>query len=259
VPLGVVGAVGFVGAGGSLTAVRVAVLSDIHGNMPALEAVLADVDGAGVDAVLVAGDVIGGAFPAEVVDRLMSLPDVRIVRGNADRFVLEGTDEYGEDWQAERERMGAARLDVVASWPLTHELEIGGLGRTLVCHAIPTADEPIFTRITPDEDVAALLGDLDADLVVVGHTHMQFDRRLPSGLRIVNGGSVGLPYEGRRGAFGAILGPEVDMRHTEYDVEAAVASMRSSGAPRPEEQLNLLLEPPSSDETSRFFESQRGT
>ena len=257
-PLGAVGIDGLAGRGGSLTAVRIAVLSDIHGNLPALDAVLADVEKAHVDAVLVAGDVIGGAFPAEVFDRLTRLPDVRIVRGNADRFVLEGTDEYGEDWAAERERMGEERLAAVATWPLTHELEIDGLGRTLVCHAVPTADEPIFTRITPDEDVAALLGDVEADLVVVGHTHMQFDRLLPSGLRIVNAGSVGMPYEGRRGAFWTVLGPDVEMRHTEYDVDAAVASMRANGAPRPEEQLNLLLEPPSSEETARFFESQRG-
>ena len=237
---------------------RVAVVSDIHGNLPALEAVLAEVEKEGVDAVLCTGDVIGGPFPAEVFDRLTSLPDVRIVRGNADRIVLEGTDEHGEDWDAERRRMGEARLAAVAAWPLTHELEIDGLGRALACHAVPTADEPIFTKITPDEDVAALLGDLDADLLVVGHTHVQFDRSLPSGLRIVNAGSVGMPYEGRRGAFWAILGPSVELRHTEYDVEAAVASMRANGAPRPDEQLRLLLEPPDPDEASEFFESQRG-
>jgi putative phosphoesterase len=238
--------------------VRVAALSDIHGNLPALEAVLADVEREGVDAVVVAGDVIGGPYPAEVFDRLTSLPDVRFVRGNADRFVLEGTDEYGEDWETARRRMGEERLAAVASWPLTHELEIDGLGRTLVCHAIPTADEPIFTKLTPDEEVLELIGDVDADLIVVGHTHVQVDRRLPSGLRIVKAGSVGLPYEGRRGAFWTILGPTVEHRHTEYDVEAAVASMRADGAPRPEEQLRLLLEPPDPDETSRYFESQRG-
>ena len=237
---------------------RVAVLSDIHGNLPALDAVLAEVDVEGVDAVVVAGDVIGGAFPAEVFDRLASLPDVRIVRGNADRFVLDGTDEYGEDWEAERRRMGDERLAAVAAWPLTHELEIDGLGQALVFHAVPTADEPIFTKLTPDEDVAALLADVEADLAVVGHTHVQFDRRLPSGLRIVNPGSVGMPYEGRRGAFWAVLGPEVEHRHTHYDVDAAVASMRADGAPRPEEQLQQLLEPPDPDEVSRFFESQRG-
>jgi putative phosphoesterase len=238
--------------------VRVAALSDIHGNLPALEAVLAEVEQEGVDAVVVAGDVIGGAFGPAVFDRLTSLPDVRFVRGNADRFVLEGTDEYGEDWVAERERMGEERLAAVAGWPLTEELDIDGIGRALVCHAIPTADEPIFTRITPDEEVAELIGDVDAELVVVGHTHIQVDRRLPSGLRIVNAGSVGLPYEGRRGAFWTILGPGVEPRRTEYDVEAAVASMRADGASRPEEQLRMLLEPPDPDETTRYFESQRG-
>jgi putative phosphoesterase len=238
--------------------VRVAVVSDIHGNLPALDAVLAEVEEEGVDAVVVAGDVIGGAFGPAVFDRLRSLPDVRFVRGNADRFVLEGIDEFGEDWAAERGRMGDDRLAAVAEWPLTHEVDIDGLGRALVCHAVPTADEPIFTGITPDEEVAALIGDVDADLVVVGHTHIQVDRRLPSGLRIVNPGSVGMPYEGRRGAFWAILGPTVEHRRTAYDVEAAVASMRTNGAPRPEEQLRLLLEPPDPDETTRFFESQRG-
>jgi putative phosphoesterase len=235
---------------------RVAVVSDIHGNLPALAAVLAEIEAEDVDAVVCCGDVLGGSFPAEVFDRLASLPDVRVVRGNADRFVLDGTDEHGEDWAAERERMGEERLAAVADWPLTHELEIDGLGRALFFHAVPTADEPIFTRITPDEDVAALLGDVDADLAVVGHTHVQFDRTLPGGLRIVNAGSVGMPYEGRRGAFWALLGPEVELRHTEYDVDGAIEEMRGRGALRPE--ARLLLEPPDPDEATRFFESQRG-
>jgi putative phosphoesterase len=235
---------------------RVAVVSDIHGNLPALRAVLAEVEAEDVDAVVCCGDVLGGAFGAEVFDVLANLLDVRVVRGNADRFVLEGTDEHGQDWAAERERMGEERLAAVADWPLTHELELDGLGRTLVFHAVPTADEPIFTRITPDEEVAALLGDLDADLALVGHTHVQFDRTLPGGLRIVNPGSVGMPYEGRRGAFWALLGPNVDLRHTEYDVEAAVAAMRGRGALGPDERL--LLEPPDADAATSFFESRRG-
>jgi putative phosphoesterase len=235
---------------------RVAVVSDIHGNLPALEAVLTEIAAEDVDAVVCCGDVLGGSFPAEVFDRLASLPDLRVVRGNADRFVLEGTGEHGEDWAAERERMGEERLAAVAGWPLTHELELDGIGRVLFFHAVPTADEPIFTRITPDDDVAALLGDLEADLAVVGHTHVQFDRTLPGGLRIVNPGSVGMPYEGRRGAFWALLGPGVELRHTEYDVEAAVAEMQGRGALRPE--ARLLLEPPDPDETTRYFESLRG-
>jgi putative phosphoesterase len=238
--------------------VRVAALCDIHGNLHALEAVLAEAEEEGVDVIVCGGDVVGGPFPAQVLDRLASLPDVRFVRGNADRLGVEGTDEHGNDWSAERERLGEARVAAIASWPLTVELEIEGLGRTLFCHAIPTADEPIFTRITPDEDVAALIGDVEAELVVCGHTHVQFDRRLPNGLRIVNAGSVGMPYEGRPGAFWALLGPTVELRHTDYDAEVAVASIREAGSPVSEQQLGWLLEPPDPDEASTYFESQRG-
>ena len=127
---------------------------------------------------------------------LASLPNAYFVRGNGDREVLEGTDAYGIDWAAERARLGEERLAAVASWPLTLELDVDGLGRTLFCHAIPSADEPIFTRITPDEVVVELVGDVEAEVLVCGHTHVQFDRRLPTGLRVVNAGSVGMPYEG---------------------------------------------------------------
>ncbi len=151
---------------------------------------------------------------------------------------------------------GIERLAELASWPLTVELEIDGLGRTLFCHAIPTADEPIFTRVTPDDVVAELIGEVDADIVVCGHTHVQFDRTLPGGLRVVNAGSVGSPYEGRRGAFWALLGPTVELRRTEYDVEQAVARIRSA-APSSEELIGWLLDPPDPDETSAYFESQR--
>ena len=101
----------------------------------------------------------------------------------------------------------------------------------LFCHAVPSSDDPIFTRITPDDDVVELVGRTDANVLVVGHTHVQFDRMLPTGLRVVNAGSVGMPYEGRRGAFWALLGPDVELRRPEYDVEAAAALVRES-APR---------------------------
>ncbi len=240
-----------------MTGVRVAALNDIHGNLSALEAVLAEVEDVGVDAIVCGGDVIGGPFSTEVLDRLTSLPDVHFVRGNADRIVLEGSDQYGGDWNAERRRLGEDRLAAVAEWPLTVELDIEGLGRTHFCHAIPSADEPIFTRITPDEEVVELLGEVDAALLVCGHTHVQFDRRLATGLRVVNAGSVGLPYEGRRGAFWALLGPSVELRHTEYDVDAAAAAIRELGAPSNDQLVSWLLEPPDPDETTAFFESQR--
>ena len=236
---------------------RVAALNDIHGNLPALDAVLADVEAARVDAIVCGGDVVGGPFSHEVFDRLTSLANVLFVRGNGDREVLEGTDAYGVDWAAERERLGAERLAVVASWPLTVELDVDTLGRALFCHAIPSADDPIFTRITPDDDVVELVGAVEAELLVCGHTHVQFDRRLASGLRVVNAGSVGMPYEGLRGAFWALLGPSVELRRTEYDVEAAATAIRKVGKPTDEQLAGYLLEPPDPDEVTTYFESQR--
>jgi putative phosphoesterase len=218
--------------------VRVAALSDIHGNQAALEAVLEEVEKAKVDVVVCAGDIVGGPFSVEVFDRLTSLPHARFVRGNADRLVLVGTDEHGQDWAAARERLGEARLASIASWPLTIELEIDGVGRTLFCHAIPTADEPIFTRMTPDEEVVELLGDVEADLVVCGHTHVQFDRQLGP-WRVVNAGSVGLPYEGRAGAYWLLVGPDVEHRRTDYDVELAAATMRAGGNRETDELVRL--------------------
>jgi predicted phosphodiesterase len=237
--------------------VRVAALNDIEGNLAALEAVLAEAEEEDIDSVVCGGDVVTGPFPAEVLDRLTSRADVRFLRGNLERLVLEGADEYGRDWSAERLRLGDARLAAIASWPPVVELEIDGLGRALFCHAIPTADEPIFTRRTPNEAVAELIGDVAADIVVCGHTHMQFDRLLPTGLRVVNAGSVGAPFERPRGAYWALLGAAVELRRTDYDVDAAVASIRSAGAPVDEELLGLLLEPPDRDETTARFEDAR--
>lgn len=145
-------------------------------------------------------------------------------------------------------------------WPLTVELTIDGLGRTLFCHATPTSDELIYTRVTPDDELASIFAGVNVDVVVCGHTHVQFDRTLTTGLRIVNAGSVGMPYEGKRGeAFWALLGPDVDLRHTAYDVVAAGVAMRRTGAPDVDDQLiRYLLEPPDPDEATSFFESARG-
>jgi putative phosphoesterase len=235
--------------------VRVAALSDIHGNLPALEAVLAEVAGEGVDAIVVAGDSVGPPWPSEVIDVLAAV-GAGIVRGNADRIVLERDDRFLGGWSAER--IGAERLSTVAEWPLTLELDVEGLGEVLVCHATPTSDDPIYTRVTPDDELVAILGSVEADVVVCGHTHMQYDRRLSSGLRVVNPGSVGRAYEGRPGAFWALLGPDVEFRCTEYDVQAAVEAIRVLDAPVEERMLEDLLEPPDADYVTSYFEGLRG-
>lgn len=233
-----------------------AALSDIHANLPALEAVLADVERENVDAIVVAGDIVSGPWPAEVFDLLAEIGAV-VVRGNVDRLTLSGGEGAIGDWSAKH--LGP-RQTAVSGWPLTVDLVVEGLGRAFVCHSTPTSDEYIYTQMTPDDDLARLFATVDADVVVCGHTHIQYDRTLSNGLRIVNPGSVGMPYEGKRGAFWALIGPDVRLRRTEYDVEAAAAAMRATGAPEVEEQLiRYLLEPPDPTETTEYFESLRGS
>ena len=183
---------------------RVAALNDIHGNLPALDAVLGRSrrrSGHG----RCGGDVVGGPFPVEVLDRLRASRTFDSCAGTS-TAVLEALPST-TGLERRRARLGDDRLATDRAWPLTVELEIDGAGADALLPCDAPADEPIFTRVTPDEDVVRLLGDVDADLVVCGHTHVQFDRQLPRGLRVVNAGSVGMPYEGRRGAFWALLGP----------------------------------------------------
>jgi putative phosphoesterase len=237
--------------------VPVAAISDVHGNLPALEAVLADIDAEGVDTIVVAGDTAHGPWPAEVLD-LLSERGALAVRGNADREVIERSDRYGPlaPWSADR--LGERRLEVARGWPLTLELVIDGLGSVLVCHSTPTSDDPIYTRITPDAELAAIFESVEADAVVCGHTHMQYDRTLSSGLRVVNPGSVGLPYEGAHGAYWALLGPNVEFRRTDYDVDAAAAAIEVMKVPLDPRYLESLVDPPESESTTEYFESVRG-
>jgi putative phosphoesterase len=237
--------------------VRVAAISDIHGNLPALEAVLADVDREDVGEIVVVGDTVSGPWPVEVLD-LIEARRAKIVHGNVDREVVNRSDRYGPlaVWCADR--LGNARLETVSAWPTTFELDVDGLGHVFFCHSTPSSDEPIYTTLTPEEDVLELFSDVDADVLVCGHTHMQYDRALAGGPRLVNPGSVGSPYEGTPGAFWALLGPDVDFRRSEYDVGAATAAIERLGAPVPEQSLRDLVEPPTAAKTAAYFESLRG-
>jgi diadenosine tetraphosphatase ApaH/serine/threonine PP2A family protein phosphatase len=143
---------------------------------------------------------------------------------------------------------------------LTLELDVDGLGRVFFCHSTPGSDDPIYTRITPEADLLDLFDAVGAVRVVVcGHTHMQFDRRLSSGLRVVNAGSIGMPYEGVPGAFWAVLGPEVELRRTAYDAAGTAASIRALGAPVDARLVSQLVDPPTADETTAYYESLRAS
>jgi putative phosphoesterase len=219
---------------------RVAALADIHGNIHALDAVLADERCTSAGLVVVLGDVVAGPFPAQTFDRLAELGDrVRILRGNSDRLVLEEDDAVCR-WR--REQLGPQRAAAVRSWPETFVIEVEGLGDVCCCHATPTSDELILTRDASAEDIAAALAGTRERIVVAGHIHVQLDRAV-DGYRFVNVGSIGWPYEGPKGAYWALLGRDVDFMRTEYDVEAAVAAIRASGHPLMEERLAELLDP----------------
>jgi predicted phosphodiesterase len=200
----------------------VAALYDVHGNLPALDAVLADVpDDA---AVVVGGDVAFGPFPSETLERLRGLGDrVHWIRGNADRELTPGEEGLAPAAMIEwvRARLTPEQTAFLHGLPPTLELDVDGVGRVLFCHATPQNDVDIFTSITPVERVAPSFAGVTADLVVVGHTHMQFDREI-AGTRVVNAGSVGMAYEDTPGAYWALLphdGGHVELTMTPYALD----------------------------------------
>jgi putative phosphoesterase len=234
--------------------VRVAALYDIHGNLPALEAVLADVDAAGVDDIVCGGDIVAGPLPSECL-ALLRDRGARFIKGNADRLVV---DPSGDTDRFAHERLRPQELDEVAGWPANVTVEIERLGRVLFCHGTPRSDEEILSAGTPEDVAAEAVVGLSADVVVCGHTHQQYDRNV-GGVRLVNAGSVGLPYEGRAGAYWALLGPDVELRRTEYDVASAVEVLEATGFPRLRQfMVPSLLEPISREEAIAEHERNAG-
>lgn len=242
---------------------RAAVLYDIHGNLPALDAVLAEIREIGVDFIVIGGDVVPGPMPRETLDRLrrLELP-VRAIRGNGERVVLarHAGAEVSEVPPAMREvvEWNAGQLTpddaaLLESWPATREETFGGLGKVLFCHATPRSDVEIFTRRTAEDRLRPVFAGVDAALAVCGHTHMQFDRRVGA-LRVVNAGSVGMPFAAPAGAYWLMLGPDPQLRRTEYDVTDAAARIRQSSCPQVEAiSVRYVLQPPSEEETLARF------
>jgi putative phosphoesterase len=247
----------------------VAALYDVHGNLPALEAVLADAAFAHADAVVVGGDVAAGPLPAEVLDRLAALePPVRWVRGNADREVVAHFDRgdtdhtiYAPDAPAQRAdaftaaRITRAHRDLMAGFE-----DVVRLDGALYCHGSPRSDEEIVTALTPTTRLEPMLAGVREPLVVCGHTHHQFELRAGA-QRVVNAGSVGMPYEGEPGAFWLLVADgEPELRRTDYDVDAAAPALRASGFPDVDDLIReSLLEPVQADFVARHFEERATT
>jgi predicted phosphodiesterase len=235
---------------------RVAALYDVHGNRPALEAVLAELEREGdADAIVVGGDVLWGPKQLECIDLLLDAGAV-FLAGNCEHDVLHPSSDV-DRWC--NERLSDEVRALIASWPLQIDREIDGLGSVVFCHATPSDCETILTLITPDDDVAAAFADTDSAIVVCGHTHVQFDREVPRGPRLVNAGSVGLPYEGDAGAYWALVGPDIDLRRTTYDVERALAELRATAFPHFDEIFaRALVGQVTAGEATSELESRRG-
>jgi putative phosphoesterase len=236
---------------------RVAALYDIHGNLPALEAVVEEVYRASTDLIVVGGDVLPGPLAGESIEylRAMKIP-TQFILGNGEVAVLDemaGRQPAGVPepyrpiirWNAEQ--LDSLQQCFVRSWPRAVRIEIPGCGRVLFCHATPRNENEIFTRSTPENRLLPVFAGAEADVVVCGHTHMQFDRMV-GGIRVVNAGSVGMPF-GRPGADWLLLGQQIELRHTSYDPAIAAERIRATSYPQAEAfAAHNVLEPPSEAE-----------
>ena len=207
------------------------------------------------------GDLAWGPFPRATVERALDpgLP-ARYVRGNADRELAspapEALDPIGEVdlWCAAQ--LDEGQRQFLESQPPTVTVEVDGWGDVLFCHGSPRSDEESLTFLTPEERLRAAVAGTAASVVMCGHTHMQFDRAA-GGVRVVNAGSVGMPYEGQPGAYWCLLDAGgVSLRRTAYDFAAAAAAIEASGCPYAGDMANELLAPPGRRETAEQFEGR---
>jgi predicted phosphodiesterase len=240
--------------------VRILALYDIHGNIDALEAVLADPRAAQPDAVVIGGDAVPGPFARATLERLdLIAPAPRWVRGNGEREVAEaaraasaGLDPPGDDDLAEisARELGPDRALALHDLPLI--LELDGI---LFCHATPRRDDEMLTRLSPPDRLTDALAGINASLVVAGHTHQQDDRMIGA-TRFVNAGSVGMPYEGDSGAYWLwIEDGRPALRRTPYDAAVAGARILAAGWPDQESINASLIDPVDPLVVTNLFEN----
>lgn len=244
-----------------LTAGRVAVISDVHGNAIALEAVLREVAGERPDLVVFGGDLTWGSLPEETDALVEPLRSSAIfVRGNAERALFEAAERPDEKrtvrerWMLERH--SAALRSFLATFVRQAKVRVDALGPVLFCHGSPRSDEEVITPATPEQRMRTLMDGVPETVLVSAHTHIQFDRTV-AGIRSINPGSAGMPYEGRSGAaYWAMLGPDVELRRTAYDVEEAVRRYRATDDPSLEQMIEMLLTPPTREEVVEDAEAR---
>jgi putative phosphoesterase len=239
---------------------RIAAIGDVHGNLPALEAVMDEICAESVDGIVVCGDTIAGPLPTETLAVLQeSKIPIHFLRGNHDSDVvrfLSGQEPGGmvaKDDDAARwegSKLTREQKASLLTWPATVEIESEPWGKILFCHAMPHNDAFVFSRLTPEAKLLPVFERLNVSLMVCAHTHMQFDRTI-AGVRVVNTGSLGMCV-GRTGADWLLIDEDIRFRHTDFDLNQAAARIRQSDYPQAEEFVqNRLLQAASE---SRMFE-----
>lgn len=239
---------------------RIAVLADIHGNLPALEAVLGALDAESPDAIVVAGDITGGPLVAECLAALRARPEpLHWVKGNGERDTVAAFDGAAADVAA-MERWSAAALtpddrDALDSWPIA--LSLDGVR---FCHGSPRSEDEVLTRATPEPVLRDALSGVREGLVVGGHTHQQMVRALDRGPDYANAGAIGMPYEGDPAAFWMLVEHgEPQLRRTAYDLRTGLARLRATAFPGVDDYLDGSLDPPLDPAwVTSFFEHGAG-
>ena len=239
----------------------IAALYDVHGNLPALEAVLEEIRQLGVDQVVVGGDVLLGPMPRETLTCLLDLEiPVQFIYGNCEIAVLDEIagktpavpEQYRSAVSWNAQQISQEHRQLITNWPKTLSVEIAELGKVLFCHATPRNENEIFTRLTPEDRLLSVFEGIDASVVVCGHTHMQFDRTVPP-IRVLNAGSLGMPF-GEPGADWLLLGPSIQFRHTNYDLAKAAQQVRNTSYPQADDFADRnILRPPSEAEMLELF------
>jgi putative phosphoesterase len=233
---------------------RIAAIFDIHGNLPALEAVLQEIEESKVDLIVVGGDVVAGPMPVETLSLLQGvIVPTRFILGNAESDVLRylaGKEINGLSERANSEarwvatRLSHENMQFISSWAPTLSLNIEKWGELLFCHGTPRSDSEIFTKLTPEKHLVPIFGNQTASLVICGHTHMQFDRAVGK-VRIINSGSVGMPF-GRTGADWLLIDTDIYFKHTVYDSANAAERIQKSDYPQAKDFIqNNVLQAPS--------------
>jgi predicted phosphodiesterase len=210
----------------------IAVLYDIHGNLVALEAVLAEAEQVGVNSYLLGGDYAAlGPWPRETTELLETLAAVVRIRGNVERWLVEEPEAPPEaqalltaGFAAARDSLGA--LLVERLYGLPERAELDGM---VICHGSPLSDIASFAP-EPQAGEESMLAGETGRTILFGHSHQQFRRPGPNGTSLVNPGSVGAPLDrDTRAAWALYQDGEIEFRRTEYDVQQAVSKMRSYG------------------------------